>query len=66
MVCVYCYDDESVAMERRNQRALAVVVVRFGQQREDGYCKVEKGRWMKVLKVLQSLTSCEVGLRCCF
>lgn len=40
------------------KRTLVIVVVWVGRQREDGYCKVEKGRWMKVLSFAEPYFLC--------
>lgn len=54
---MYCYDNKSVSKERRNHDTGLVVWV--GRQREDGYCKVEKGRWVKVLRFAEPHFLCD-------
>ena len=41
------------------RRTLVIVVVWVGRQREDGYCKVEKGRWVKVLRFAEPHFLCD-------
>lgn len=48
-----------VCLRRGETTTLVIVVVWVGRQREDGYCKVEKGRWVKVLRFAEPHFLCD-------